>query len=111
LPPKLRDKIKWFNTDMSSTLKEDELDKLTSGETWGLCTTTSFCIGMDVADISFVVQWRATCGVVALWQHFGHAVRDRGLAGMAILFAKKDYFEDEKVAKAARMARRAETHQ
>ncbi|KAF9234421.1 hypothetical protein BU15DRAFT_35217, partial [Melanogaster broomeanus] len=56
--------------------------------------------GMDVADISFVIQWRVTCGVAALWQHFGRAVRDRELSEMAILFAEKDYFEDEKAAKA-----------
>ena len=42
LPPKLRDKIKWFNADMSSTFKEEELENIVSGETWGFCTTTSF---------------------------------------------------------------------
>jgi len=42
LPPELRDKIKWFNADMSSTFKEEELENLVSGETWGFCMTTSF---------------------------------------------------------------------
>lgn len=27
---------------MSTTYKEEELGRLISGETWGLCTTTSF---------------------------------------------------------------------
>ena len=42
LPPKLRDKIKWFNANMSSTFKEEELGNIVSSETWGFCTTTSF---------------------------------------------------------------------
>jgi superfamily II DNA/RNA helicase len=62
---------------------------------------------MDVPDILLVVQWRVSSHVAALWQRFGHAVRDKGLVGTALLFAEKEYFDDEK-AKAARKARRAE---
>ncbi|KIK18572.1 hypothetical protein PISMIDRAFT_45097, partial [Pisolithus microcarpus 441] len=102
LPHELTDKIKWFNSEMSTSFKEAELEKLTSGETWGLCTTTSFGMGMDVPDISLVIQWRATCKLAALWQRFGWAVRDKQLTGTALLFAEKEYFDDERVAKAAR---------
>ena len=42
LPPELRDRIKWFNADMSTTFKEEELENLLRGETWGFCTTTLF---------------------------------------------------------------------
>ena len=42
LPLELRDRIKWFNADMSPTFKEEELENLVGGETWGFCTTTSF---------------------------------------------------------------------
>ena len=42
LPLKLRDRIKWFNADMSPTFKEEELENLVGSETWGFCTTTSF---------------------------------------------------------------------
>lgn len=42
LPPQLRDKIKWFNADMTTTYKEQELENLQNGETWGYCTTESF---------------------------------------------------------------------
>lgn len=59
---------------------------------------------MDVPDIQLVVQWRATCTVTALWDRFGHAVRDNGLVGTALLFAEKEDFDDEKAAKAARKA-------
>ena len=62
---------------------------------------------MDVPDIQLVVQWRATCTVTALWDRFGHAVRDNGLAGTALLFAQKEDFDDEKATKAAKAARKA----
>ncbi|KIK21473.1 hypothetical protein PISMIDRAFT_82930, partial [Pisolithus microcarpus 441] len=109
LPYKLKEKIRWFNADMSTTYKEEELGRLISGETWGLCTTTSFGMGMDVPDILMVIQWRATCNLATLWQRFGRAARDRRLTGTVILFAEKEYFNDEKVAKAARKAKRGET--
>ncbi|KAI5983341.1 P-loop containing nucleoside triphosphate hydrolase protein [Pisolithus albus] len=109
LPHELKEKIRWFNADMSARYKETELEKLISGETWGLCTTTSFGMGMDVPDILLVIQWRATCNLAALWQHFGRAVWDRQLTGTALLFAEKDHFDDERATKAARKARRTET--
>ncbi|KAG1762510.1 P-loop containing nucleoside triphosphate hydrolase protein [Suillus placidus] len=94
LPSALRHKIKWFNSDMTTQFKEDEVNHLISGETWGLCTTESFGMGMDVPDISIVVQWKATCKLATLWQRWGRAVRDRGLQGTAVLFAEKDHFDD-----------------
>ena len=42
LPLELRDRINWFNADMSPTFKEEELENLVGGETWGFCTTTLF---------------------------------------------------------------------
>ncbi|KIM70516.1 hypothetical protein SCLCIDRAFT_12461 [Scleroderma citrinum Foug A] len=80
-PPKFL-VIKWFNADMSTTFKEEELENLLRGETWGFCTTTSF--GM----------------------RFGRTAQDQGLVGTTLLLAEKEYFEDEKVAKAARKAQK-----
>ena len=42
LPLGLRGKIKWYNADMSVPFKEKEVANLTSGEIFGLCTTSSF---------------------------------------------------------------------
>lgn len=128
LPPALQNKIKWFNSDMTTSYKEDELSNLISGETWGLCTTDSFgmvrhCVriakcsqnslfglqGMDIADIILVIQWRATCKLATLWQRFGRAVRNKALSGTALLFAEKDHFDDERAAKAACKANRKAT--
>lgn len=62
--------------------------------------------GMDISDISLVIQWRATCKISALWQRFGRAARDKLLSGTAILFAEKKYFSDEQEAMAMRRERR-----
>ncbi|KAG2148115.1 P-loop containing nucleoside triphosphate hydrolase protein [Suillus clintonianus] len=94
LPVEMRDKIKWFNSDMTTEYKENEVRRLTSGETWGLCTTESFGMGMDIPDIMLVIQWRATCKLSTLWQRWGRAARDRLLQGTAVLFAEKEYFDD-----------------
>jgi len=64
---------------------------------------------MDVPDIQFVGQWRATCKVAVLWQRFGRAARNKALTGTAILFAEKEYFDEERAAKEARRRQREET--
>ncbi|KIK74067.1 hypothetical protein PAXRUDRAFT_82040, partial [Paxillus rubicundulus Ve08.2h10] len=105
LPLELSVNIKWFHTDMLTIYKEVELENLMSGETWGLCITASFGMGMDVADIFLVIQWRETCKIVTLWQQFGCAVWNQELTGTALLLAEKQYFDDEQEAKAARKMR------
>jgi hypothetical protein len=42
LPIEFRDKLKWFNSDMSKSFKENEPELLISGDTWGFFTTDSF---------------------------------------------------------------------
>ena len=42
LPRAFRNKLKWFNSEMSNTFKVEELAALRQGEVWGLCTTDSF---------------------------------------------------------------------
>ena len=42
LPPEHRDKIVWFHSDMTEEHKAEALEKLRTGEIWGLCTTDSF---------------------------------------------------------------------
>ncbi|KAI6020766.1 hypothetical protein BKA83DRAFT_4055667 [Pisolithus microcarpus] len=64
---------------------------------------------MDVPDISLVIQWRVTCKLAALWQHFGQAVHDKQLTGTALLFAEKEHFNDERAVKVARKAKQTAT--
>ncbi|KAI9459625.1 hypothetical protein HD554DRAFT_2029206, partial [Boletus coccyginus] len=56
LPKGLRDKIKWFNADMSDTFKEAEVANLMIGEIWGLCTTTSFGMVSEIRTFHRHIQ-------------------------------------------------------
>jgi hypothetical protein len=49
---------------------------------------------MDVPNITLVIQWRVTCKLLTVWQCFGCAIRDHALQGTALLFAKKEHFDD-----------------
>ena len=42
LPPEARDMVKWFNADMSMNFKDEELERIVSGETRAYATTESF---------------------------------------------------------------------
>ncbi|KAG6883457.1 hypothetical protein C0992_008701, partial [Termitomyces sp. T32_za158] len=106
LPTEFRDKIKWFNSDMSTRYKDDESQKLTSGDTWGMCTTDSFGMGMDLPDVRVVIQWRGTCSISTLWQRFGRAGRNRELEATAILLIEKDYTDEERTRKEERKVAR-----
>ena len=57
LPRAFRDKIKWFNSEMSNKFRDDELAVLRQlgGELWGLCTTDSF--GMVCKTFTASVQY------------------------------------------------------
>ncbi|PSR77788.1 hypothetical protein PHLCEN_2v7711 [Hermanssonia centrifuga] len=90
---KPEEKIKWFNSCMSEDYKKGEIEKLRSGELWGLCTTDSFGMGMDLPDIMLIVQYRVTCNLCSLWQRFGRGSRDRDLEATAILLAEAKHFD------------------
>ncbi|KIM75556.1 hypothetical protein PILCRDRAFT_13474 [Piloderma croceum F 1598] len=89
---------------MSAEFRDDESMKLKEGETWGLCCTESFGMGMDLPDIKLIIQWRASCDLCTLWQHFGRAVCDLKLQGQALFLVESKYFDAAKKAKAAAAA-------
>ncbi|KIL55116.1 hypothetical protein M378DRAFT_91381 [Amanita muscaria Koide BX008] len=102
VPPANRDKINWFNSDMSDEFKEEEAERLLKGDSWGLCTTDSFGMGMDLPDIGLVVQWRATCTLTTLWQRMGRAARNQSLTAKAVFLVEKEHFDDERKRRADR---------
>ncbi|KIK13383.1 hypothetical protein PISMIDRAFT_119019, partial [Pisolithus microcarpus 441] len=121
LPPGLQDKIKWFNANMTTTYKDLEVANFVSGEMLGFTTTESFGMvshpengfkwayllqGMDMSDIGLVIQWHVTCKLPTLWQQFGCAAQDKKLTGTSILFAEKEFFDNECAAKVARKMQR-----
>lgn len=127
LPPEHRDKIRWYNADMSELYRSGELTAFTAGDRLGLLCTDSFGMvcylfleytrdsawltdneqGVDIPDIDLVVQWRATCNIATLWQRFGRAARDPELEGKALFLVEPKYFDDEKAKKEARRDKRA----
>ena len=96
LPMEKRSLVKWFNSDMSAVYREDECEDLKAGRTWGLTTTDSFGMGLDLADVDLVIQWRVTCDLCTLWQRFGRAGRDQTRTATAVLFAETKYFDANK---------------
>ncbi|PSR77233.1 hypothetical protein PHLCEN_2v7994 [Hermanssonia centrifuga] len=89
-------KIKWFNSHMSDEYKEAEIQRLKSGTTWGLCTTDSFGLGMDIMDIKLVIQYRLTCNTCALWQRIGCAAGKPDLEAIAIVYVEHKHFDAAK---------------
>ncbi|KDQ57304.1 hypothetical protein JAAARDRAFT_131039, partial [Jaapia argillacea MUCL 33604] len=73
LPDHLRVRLKHFHSVMSETYHKKEFETFGSGDTYGLCVTDSFGMGLDLPDIEIVIQWRAPCNINTLWQHFGRA--------------------------------------
>ncbi|KAF9008450.1 hypothetical protein BDQ17DRAFT_1422483 [Cyathus striatus] len=74
---------------MTPTWHEENINALRDSMIWGLCTTDAFCMGMDLPDIKLVIQWKASCGLCALWQRFGWAAQGQGQEGMALLLVEK----------------------
>lgn len=104
LPTEKKSLVKWFNSDMTAEYREDECEDLKDGRTWGLTTTDSFGMGLDLRDIDLVIQWRVTCDPCTMWQRFGRAGRDDTRTATAILFAESKYFDANKPAEKKRKA-------
>ncbi|KAH9938065.1 P-loop containing nucleoside triphosphate hydrolase protein [Fomitopsis serialis] len=70
---------------MSEQFREDDLAAFNASNLYGLCSTDSFGMGVNVADVRIVVQWRMPRDLNTLWQRFGRAARDLTLNAVAIL--------------------------
>ncbi|KAF4566198.1 hypothetical protein EYR36_011613 [Pleurotus pulmonarius] len=95
LPPEehVRDKINWFCSNMSATFKAEETVNIVQGRTWGLCTTESFGMGMDISDLEVIVQWRASCSFTTWWQRGGRGARNPSLNATFVFLVEKEYFD------------------
>jgi hypothetical protein len=60
LPPEFRNKIKWFNSDMSNEFKDEEGRSFSCGDVWGLFTTDSFGMVRRHLKIRFVIDETTT---------------------------------------------------
>ncbi|KAI0699968.1 P-loop containing nucleoside triphosphate hydrolase protein [Cytidiella melzeri] len=105
MPEELRHRVVWFNSHMTPQFREQTTNafKVSGANAEGpyiLRCMDSFGLGVDVPDVDFVGQWRATCDMNTLWQRFGRVGRGPGTEGVAVLFAESKYFDDTR-AKAA----------
>ncbi|KAI0635614.1 P-loop containing nucleoside triphosphate hydrolase protein [Trametes polyzona] len=106
LPPEHAGRIVWFNSDNTPGFRERSTEGFREHKLLGLSCTDSFGMGMDVAKVKVVIQWRMTCDMDSLWQRWGHAARAFGTRALAILFVESKYFDDEKEQAAARAQKR-----
>jgi hypothetical protein len=60
---------------------------------------------MDLPDIQVVVQWRASCNLMTLWQRLGRGTRDRTYTAVAIFLVEKEHFDEEREKKLVRRQR------
>jgi superfamily II DNA/RNA helicase len=63
---------------------------------------------MDLPDIKVVVQWKATCDLLSLWQRFGRAARGEYRTGTAILLVEKKDTDENRALKAEKAEKRKE---
>ncbi|KIJ96062.1 hypothetical protein K443DRAFT_10882 [Laccaria amethystina LaAM-08-1] len=99
LPLANQQKIKWLHADLTQEEREILYEEMKTGEVFGLFCTDAFGMGMDLANIKIVVQWKATCSLCTLWQRFGRAARGEQ-TGIAILLVEKKDTDEERQAKA-----------
>lgn len=63
---------------------------------------------MDLPDIKIVVQWKATCDLLSLWQRFGRAARGQDQTGTAILLVEKKDTNKNRAQKAEKAGKKKE---
>lgn len=64
---------------------------------------------MDLPDVQVVVQWRASCNLMTLWQRLGRGARDRTYTATAIFLVEKDHFDGEREKKRVRKPKKQNT--
>lgn len=58
VPLHLREKIKWFNSEMSSEFREEESDAFKEGKNWGLACTESFgMVSLSYSELKRCINW------------------------------------------------------
>ena len=87
LPVEMCDKVQWLHAGMTPAFCNDEIRHLVNGEWWGLALTDvrgmvssfnsqcnvnlPFVEGVEVPDITLIVQWKAPKDLCTLMQQFG----------------------------------------
>ena len=80
-----------YSTALSEARRKDVIEKFTMGECRIRVCTEAAGMGVDVPDISRVIQWTVSrqLNISNFWQRAGRCGRNRDLPGVAILFYNK----------------------
>ncbi|KAF8835722.1 hypothetical protein BDN67DRAFT_912477, partial [Paxillus ammoniavirescens] len=84
LSPHLRDKIIWFHFGMTMEFHIEAIEKLRWGEIWGICCTDAAGMGLDLRDITLIIQWGYTASLCTLMQRLGRGTRDPSVTAVGI---------------------------
>ena len=49
--------------------------------------------GVDLPDIELIIQWKATCNLCTLWQHFRRCAHKLSLTGRALFLVESKFFD------------------
>lgn len=93
LPPQLRnaDIVCDYSTALSEARRRDIMEKFLGGDCRILVCTEAAGMGVDVPDVSRVIQWTVSrqLNISNFWQRAGRCGRNRNLPGVAVLFYNK----------------------
>ncbi|KAI0756195.1 P-loop containing nucleoside triphosphate hydrolase protein, partial [Daedaleopsis nitida] len=109
LPAGYRDKILWYNADVSAELREQITEEFRDGQILGLLCTDAFGMGVDIPDVALVVQWRLSCDMNTLWQRLGRGGREHGTKAVGLVLVDSKHFEEEQEAAEQRAQKRKAT--
>ncbi|KAJ7182545.1 hypothetical protein C8R43DRAFT_849396, partial [Mycena crocata] len=62
--------------------------------------------GIDLPNITLVIQWQASCDMCMLWQRFGRGARNPKCEAIALFLVEPMYFDQTKEEKAACKSKR-----
>ncbi|KAF9496352.1 hypothetical protein BDN71DRAFT_1389655, partial [Pleurotus eryngii] len=71
LQPGKQQLLVYFHSTMMPAYREEKVQHFREGSVVGLFVTNAFGMGMDLADIAVVVQFKSTCDLNSLFQRFG----------------------------------------
>ncbi|KIJ27530.1 hypothetical protein M422DRAFT_271266 [Sphaerobolus stellatus SS14] len=109
----LKKNLVWFHSVMTEVFRADTMESFAAGQDieeglWGLMCTDAAGMGLDIPDITLIVQWRVPGSLCTLMQRFGRGARNLMLHATCILLAEPSYFTDYKEKAAERKKIREE---
>ncbi|KIK76229.1 hypothetical protein PAXRUDRAFT_170565 [Paxillus rubicundulus Ve08.2h10] len=71
----------------------EAIEKLRQGEIWGICCTDAAGMGLDLRDITLIIQWGYTASLCTLMQWLGRGAQDPSVTAVGIYLVEPLYFD------------------